>query len=143
MIVRRIQHGFSLVSAIFLLVVLAVLGVAMVSFSTMQNQSQALDVMGSRAYQAAQAGIEWAAYTILATSPVVPGGTVIPAGGLAGDLGAFTVGVAYTAASAVDITVYPPDGTTGIVWSYTIQASAVWGAAGTENYVVRVIDAKM
>jgi MSHA biogenesis protein MshP len=142
-IVRGVQRGFSLVSAIFLLVVLAVLGVAMVSFSTMQNQSQALDVMGSRAYQAAQAGIEWAAYTILATSPVVPGGTVIPAGELAGDLSGFSVSVAYAVASAVDTTVYPPDGTTGTVWSYTIQASAVWGAPGTENYVARVIDAKM
>ena len=67
---NTIQRGFSLVSAIFLLVALAALGAAMVTFSTVQNQSQAMDAMGSRAYEAANAGIEWAAYNI-ATSPGV------------------------------------------------------------------------
>lgn len=51
--------GFSLISAIFLLVVLAGLGVAMVTLSSIQHQSTALDVQGVRAYQAARAGIEW------------------------------------------------------------------------------------
>jgi MSHA biogenesis protein MshP len=53
------QAGFALVSAIFLLVILAGLGVAMVRLSTMQHQDSALDVQGVRAYQAARAGIEW------------------------------------------------------------------------------------
>lgn len=52
-------RGFSLVSAIFLLVVLAGLGVAMVNVSTVHQTSSALDVQGVRAYQAARAGIEW------------------------------------------------------------------------------------
>jgi MSHA biogenesis protein MshP len=56
------MRGFSLVSAIFLLVVLAALGVAMVSISSVQNQSSAMDVQGVRAYQAAKAGIEWGLY---------------------------------------------------------------------------------
>jgi MSHA biogenesis protein MshP len=56
------MRGFSLVSAIFLLVVLAALGVAMVSVSSVQNQSSAMDVQGVRAYQAARAGIEWGLY---------------------------------------------------------------------------------
>jgi MSHA biogenesis protein MshP len=55
-------RGFSLISAIFLLVVLAGLGVAMVSISTVQNTSSALDIQGVRAYQAAKAGIEWGLY---------------------------------------------------------------------------------
>jgi MSHA biogenesis protein MshP len=57
-----IQRGFALVSAIFLLVILAALGVAMVTFSTAQHTSSSLDVMGSRAYQAARAGVEWYLY---------------------------------------------------------------------------------
>jgi MSHA biogenesis protein MshP len=59
---RFVSAGFSLVSAIFLIVVLAGLGVAMMFVSTMQHQSTALDVQGVRAYQAARAGIEWGLY---------------------------------------------------------------------------------
>lgn len=56
---RRVRRGFSLVSAIFLLIVLSALGVAMVNISTTQHASSALDVQVARAYQAARAGIEW------------------------------------------------------------------------------------
>ncbi|MGE5758654.1 MAG: hypothetical protein ACM3W8_07285, partial [Sideroxydans sp.] len=66
---RRLQRGFSIVSAIFILVVLAFLGVAMATFSTTQQQSAAMDVMGSRAYQAARAGVEWAAYNVSQMAP--------------------------------------------------------------------------
>jgi MSHA biogenesis protein MshP len=56
---RRHSAGVGLVTAIFLLVVLAGLGVAMVTIFTSQQQSSTLDVQGARAYQAARAGIEW------------------------------------------------------------------------------------
>jgi MSHA biogenesis protein MshP len=56
---RRRSAGVGLVTAIFLLVVLAGLGVAMVTIFTSQQQSSTLDVQGARAYQAARAGIEW------------------------------------------------------------------------------------
>ena len=144
------QRGFSLVSAIFLLVVLAGLGVAMVSISTTQNQGLAMDVMGSRAYQAASAGIEWAAYTIEAGPAGVsaPAAVVFAPGtgtALGGNLSDFAVTVSIAAASAVDDTDWPPDGSTAgnTVWSYDITASAVWGTAGTENSVLRVMNAKM
>jgi MSHA biogenesis protein MshP len=145
---KKIQRGFSLISAIFLLVVLAGLGAAMVSFSTMQNQALTMDVMGSRAYQAANAGIEWAAYNI-ASSPagvaVPPAPRFVPgtATALGGDLAPFAVAVGYTAALQVDDATWPQNGTTEAVWSYDITASAVWGVAGTENRVERVINAKM
>jgi MSHA biogenesis protein MshP len=56
---RRRSAGVGLVTAIFLLVVLAGLGVAMVTIFTSQQQSASLDEQGARAYQAARAGIEW------------------------------------------------------------------------------------
>jgi MSHA biogenesis protein MshP len=56
---RRRSAGVGLVTAIFLLVVLAGLGVAMVTIFTSQQQSSTLDVQGARAYQAARAGLEW------------------------------------------------------------------------------------
>lgn len=140
------QRGFSLVTAIFLLVVLAGLGAAMVTFSIGQNQSQAMDLMGSRAYQAANAGIEWAAYNIAANPGVSAPAAVIftPGTGtaLGGNLAPFAVTVGYTAASAVDDTTWQPDGVTETAWSYDITASAVFGVPGSADYVERVISAK-
>ena len=58
----RRQAGVGLVTAIFLLVVLAGLGVASVTLFTSQQASANLDLEGARAYQAARAGIEWGLY---------------------------------------------------------------------------------
>ena len=55
-------RGIGLITAIFILVVLAGLGVAMVSFTTTQSATVAMDVQGERAVQAARAGVEWALY---------------------------------------------------------------------------------
>lgn len=56
---ERRMRGFSLVTAIFLLVVLAALAAVMVNMSTFQQTESALDVQGVRAEQAARAGLEW------------------------------------------------------------------------------------
>jgi MSHA biogenesis protein MshP len=53
------QAGVGLVTAIFLLVVLAGLGVAMVSVFNAQQTASNQDLQGARAYQAARAGLEW------------------------------------------------------------------------------------
>jgi MSHA biogenesis protein MshP len=63
------QRGFSIVAAIFILVVLAGLGAFLVSISTTQSQTQAQDVMNSRASQAARAGLEWALFQLVKASP--------------------------------------------------------------------------
>ncbi len=105
----RAQRGFSIVTAIFLIVVLAALGAFIISVTGVQQASQALDIQGVRAYQAARAGIEWGAYQVLdpnntlnpaTCSPVVvmpacpPSPTNLPA--LAGSLSPFTVTVTCT-----------------------------------------------
>ncbi|MCC6072367.1 agglutinin biogenesis protein MshP [Massilia sp. GCM10020059] len=56
------SRGVGLITAIFLLVVIAALAVAMVTVFTTQQASSALDVQGSRAYQAARAGLEWGVF---------------------------------------------------------------------------------
>lgn len=53
------SRGVGLITAIFLLVVIAALAVAMVTVFTTQQTSSALDVQGARAYQAARSGLEW------------------------------------------------------------------------------------
>lgn len=62
---RAMQKGFSLISAIFLLVVLAGLGAAMVTISGAQHAGSAIDIEGARSYQAARAGIEWGVHRIV------------------------------------------------------------------------------
>ncbi|WP_223468007.1 agglutinin biogenesis protein MshP [Massilia soli] len=88
------SRGVGLVTAIFLLVVIAGLAVAMVTVFTTQQTSSALDVQGTRAYQAARAGIEWGVFKHQRPDPcnatnsfAMPQGT---------SLGAFTVTVACT-----------------------------------------------
>ena len=64
-LLRRAQRGFGIVTAIFLLVVLAALGAALLTVFNTSQASSALDVQGERAYQAARAGLEWGLYNQL------------------------------------------------------------------------------
>lgn len=137
----RLQRGFSLVTAIFLLVVLGTLGTLMVTFFAAQQQSSALDVMGSRAYQAARAGVEWAAYQV-SLSPVnasAPVGcaTSIAANTMGGALAPFSVSVSCgSPVSAVE--------GTNTIWVYDIVSTATYGgAAGSPDFVERVVSVKM
>jgi len=58
------QKGFSLVSAIFIVVVLAALGSYMVTIGGANRATTSAALQGARAYQAARTGIDWATYTI-------------------------------------------------------------------------------
>ena len=53
------QRGFTLVTAIFLLVVLAAMGAFMVSISGTQHFTSLYALQGAKAYHAAKSGIEW------------------------------------------------------------------------------------
>ena len=59
------QAGFAAITAIIILVIFAILGAAMLTISGTRHISLALDVLGSRGYQAARSGIEWGAYQVL------------------------------------------------------------------------------
>ena len=102
------ESGFAAVTAIVILVILAVLASAVVTVSGLRYTSLALDVLGSKAYQAARAGIEWGAYQIRNpedTNAAPPGpytAQYVCAGtptsfALAGDLSGFTVTVQCSA----------------------------------------------
>ena len=62
--VSRAQRGFSIVAAIFLLVILAGLGAAIVTVATTQQRGAVADLQGTRAYLAARAGMEWGMYNV-------------------------------------------------------------------------------
>lgn len=135
---RKLQRGFSLISAIFLLVVIAALGTFAVTLLTTQQQSAALDIMGSRAYQAARTGIEWGAYQVISN----PAG-VCSVGGVSNPVGMPASGA--LAVYYVDVSCWsyaPVSEATSSVTMYRIisTASGVAGATvGSPNYVERSI----
>nr|WP_320114851.1 pilus assembly protein MshP [uncultured Desulfuromonas sp.] len=53
------QDGFTLVQAIFILVVLGMLGVYMVSLSTVQQATTTQAYLQAKVYQASRSGLEW------------------------------------------------------------------------------------
>ena len=77
----------SLITAVFLLLVMSALALYIVNMSTVANTTSALDLQGSRAYHAARTGIEFGAYQAIAVA-------ACPA----------TVNVALPAASFADFT---------------------------------------
>jgi MSHA biogenesis protein MshP len=128
------QSGFSLVTAIFLLVVIAALGTFAVTLSTTQHQSAALDVLGSRAYQASRAGIEWGAYQVI-QNPAGINCAALPATAangpiaLANTLQNFTVTVNCGSAAASEV------GAT--VTMYKLNSTASQGSSPSPDYVER------
>jgi MSHA biogenesis protein MshP len=61
----RPARGFAIVTAIFIIVALAALAVAITMINSRANSGQALDILGSRAVLAARAGLDWGAYQVL------------------------------------------------------------------------------
>ncbi len=120
------QRGFSLISAIFLLVVIAALGTFAVTLSTSQQQSAALDVLGSRAYQAARAGIEWGAYQALQNNSCASTATLAP---MPNTLAAFSVTVACNSSAASEAS--------ATVTMFQLTSTAKQGTPATPNYVER------
>ncbi len=137
------QRGFSLVSAIFLLVVIAALGAFSLTLSSTQQQSAALDVQGARAYQAARTGIEWGAYQVR-QAPAAAFAANCRAGGaaqtfaadtLVNTLAPFTVNVGCVSVPAVE------GGAT--IWRDTITSIATRGTPGAPDYAERQLQVKI
>ncbi|MDO9467254.1 MAG: hypothetical protein Q7J36_08125 [Thiobacillus sp.] len=136
---KRVPHtesGFVLPTAIFLLVILAALAAYMVSLSRTSHISSALDIQGSRAYLAARAGIEWAAWQVvdpqgLQVSPApCPAPTTLT---LEGTLAAFSVDVSC-------IPFVETDGADTVA-IYQITSTATSGLPDEVDYVEREIRA--
>lgn len=109
------QAGFALINAIFLLVVLAFLGVVMVTLSGVQSRTPVFALQGARAYHAARSGIEW-------------GIAQIPACAGSADNSGFTV------------TVTCSNPTPGI---YVIRSTATQGSYGSLDFASRTVQAKV
>lgn len=131
------QGGFALVAAIFIIVVLAVLGIMMVTIGGTQRATASAAVQGARAYHAAHAGVEWGIFQALnntvptcgaAASTPTTNNFNLAVAGLQGF--AVTVVCQYTAHREQG----PPDYNV-----YVIAATATSGTFGSADYVSRRI----
>ena len=119
-----------MVSALFIVVVLAVLGAAVANISSRQHMGAASELNAARAYQAARAGLEWGAYAVLIPArPAAPGVDTPPACfatnhlALTGELAAFVVSVECTRAGPL------ADGGNSMTF-YQLQATACNAPSG-------------
>ena len=117
--------GFSLVPALFLLVVLAGLGIVAVRLTAVQSQTVVLGMQSARAYAAASSGVEWAAYRALVSGTCDSASLALTEGGLAG----FTVSTNCSSSTHTE-------GSTA-VQVFVIEAVARSGIYGTPDYVSR------
>lgn len=133
---RCADQGFSIVSAVFLLVVLSGLSVAMIRFSTIHHTSAAMDEQGVHAYQAARAGIEWGLHAALIANSCLPNQSFTPP---APKLNQFRVTVncvPVTSNPAVPITVRQ---ITSFACNRPVGGACTKATAGGPDYVSRVL----
>lgn len=125
------QRGFSLVSAIFLLVVLAGLGAYAVRLNTFGQQTVTGALRGAQAFEAARAGAAWAAYRAVNGGICAAGTLTLTEGATAG----FRVSVQCTESTQVE------GATTVRVFVFDVRAEA--GAYGGPDYVSRRLQIKI
>lgn len=97
---RRLQTGFSLVSAIFIVVVVSMIAGVMVNLGNTQRATPVLALMGLRADAAAASGMEWAIATVLAAGACPAVGTAFGFPGSA--LEGFTATITCNAEALVE-----------------------------------------
>jgi MSHA biogenesis protein MshP len=120
------QKGFTLVQAIFILVVLGLLGAVMVRLIGVQSSTTTFALQGARAYQAARSGLEWgAAQANIATQTNTPANC----NGIM-TIGGFNVAVAC---------VFQPytEGPIGPYNVYNITATATYANYGSPDFISR------
>ena len=128
---KHVQRGVSLVSAIFLIVVLAALGFSAARIGALQQQTVTSGLRASQAFQAARSGIAWAAHRAVN----------------AGWCGATTINLTEvgTAGFSVQVqcaqSVHTEGATTINV--YVIDVLAESGLYGGPDYVSRRLQAKI
>ncbi len=125
----RRQSGAALVVAIFLIVVLALLGAVAVRLTAVQTQTVNLSLLSERALLAARTGIEWAAHRALTSGTCGATSTTLTEAALNG----FTVSIACTS------TTHPEGGAVTTV--YQLESFASSGSYGSPDYVSRRVNA--
>lgn len=129
------QAGFSLVAAVFLIVVLAALGAFAVQIAMTQYQGANLELLEARAQAAAEAGIEYGANLALEGPGACRANSSLRLTQAA--LTGFVVKVTCARTSHQIYAGMPPSATTYFVYALTSTAS--YGRYGSPDYVARAV----
>ena len=122
---RKSSSGFSLVAALFLIVVVAALGAFAVRIGMGQQQAVNLSLLSARALAAANSGIEYGAYQALNASTCASATLVLGEAGLSGFSVAVTCTVTSHSEAGANVSVF------------RIEALASLGAYGAPDFVSR------
>lgn len=131
------QRGFSIVTAIFVIIVLGSMALFMATIGGSQQLSMHFSVLGARSLQAAASGLEWAIHDVLHNN----------AAGLAGcpGTGVTTIGLADPDLSAYTIDIgcaSSPVNEAGVSYNvYALTVTASTGIFGTPSFGRRVLSA--
>jgi MSHA biogenesis protein MshP len=144
----RHQAGFSLVAAIFILVVLALLGTFMVTINSVQTTVVAQTLQAARAYQAARVGIEWGVMRALSPIPATVAatcGTIPPPNPTIAVTSSFPLSGAGFDGFNVSVTCnYTRHQETSNCFNvFRITSLATSGTYGDPYYVSREVEAKV
>ena len=131
--ILRKHAGFTLITAIFLLVVIAGLAVYMTSLRVVQQNTVVYGLQGARATQAARSGIEWGIYQSIVNGSCIPSASFSDA-----VFAGFTIEVRCLQTTHTEGAA--PGGT---IVTYRLLAIARSGTYGTLDYVQRQIQASV
>ncbi|MFO7765740.1 MAG: hypothetical protein R6V33_04850 [Pelovirga sp.] len=125
------QKGFTLVQAVFIIVVLALLGAAMVQLIRVQTSTGVMALQGARAYHAARSGLEWGAARILEDG-------VVCADIKDKEINIEEFVVKISSCEEPDIKEGAQEYNV-----YTIKSQATFGEYGSTNYILRKVQMKV
>jgi len=135
----RHQSGFSLISAIFLIVVVALLGVFMVTIGSVQQTTTTFSLLSSRALYAADSGMQWAMRRVTRDAAA---GLNCPAAPASGSVN-FTIGngaiTGYTVVVDCSVQNFTENPDNYDVYKLTSRASR--GTLGSPDYHSRTLRA--
>lgn len=118
------KNGFALVAAIFVLVILSLLGIFLIRIFTVGSASTMFSIQGVRAYFAARSAFDWGVYQAVVNSNCPASTTIsLSQAGVSG----FSAVVQCSALATSEGTLY------------TITAQSRKGTFGTLDYVSRTL----
>ena len=135
---RRIRSaGMALMSAIFLIVVLVGLGVAMMNLSNVEHDTASKAILAAKVYYGAKAGVDWGIQQAFAAGSCVasPPPINLTQGSLNGVTVTITCAAAQQGASTCGLT------GTSACQTYYLTSVATTGTLGTLGYAERHIEA--
>jgi MSHA biogenesis protein MshP len=129
-ILKKAQHGFSVIMVVVLIVLFALIGGYMATLTSVGSINTTVSASSMQAWFAARSGIEWAVRDLIHGSKSCSAPTINLSGG---NTNGFTVVITCSPASFTEVGI----GTYNV---YQLTARATKGAPGDIAYVSRQLD---